>query len=148
MPSRSRYCTAAPGHKDGAFQPISALAIELVGDSRDQVMTAGNCLSPGVQEREAARPVGGFDHTGTEAGLADQSGLLVAGDASDVDRRAECRGGAEHASGIADVRQHGAGNVEQRQQFVIPGTTMDVEQQRARCVGGVGRVFGALGQAP
>ena len=52
------------------------------------------------------------------------------------------------AGGVAHVGQHASGDVEQGQQFVVPLAAVDVEQQGAGGVGGVGCVDGAFGQAP
>ncbi len=55
---------------------------------------------------------------------------------------------AELAGGVAHLRQHGGGNVEQRQELVVPRARLDVEEQGARGVGRVGGVDGAVGQFP
>ena len=49
----------------------------------------GTALRAGVQQHEAAGAIGVLGHAGGVAGLAEQGGLLVAGDAGDRDWRAE-----------------------------------------------------------
>ena len=50
--------------------------------------------------------------------------------------------------GILDLRQHRARHAQELQQFVVPLAGVDVEQQRARGIGGVGGVHLAAGQPP
>ena len=110
----------------------------------------GDRLLPRIEEREAARAVGGLDHAGLEAGLADGGRLLVAGDAEDGDGGAEDRRLGHPVGGIAvaHLGQHGARHVEQREQIVVEGALGDVVEQGARGVGGVGGVHLAAGEAP
>ena len=104
----------------------------------------------GVDENEAAGAVGRFHHAGAKARLADQRRLLISGDAADGDRDAEMLGRrlAEFGGAIAHLGQHRARDAEQREQVVVPCARVDVEQQRARGVGGVGDMNLAVGQAP
>jgi hypothetical protein len=82
--------------------------------------------------------------------LANRRRLLVPGNASDPDGRAKnvWRRHAEIASAIAHVRQHGTRHPEDPQQIVIPLAGMDIVEQRARGIGGVGGMGLASGQAP
>ena len=107
-------------------------------------------VAAGIEEREAAGAVGRFQHAGREAGLADQGGLLIAGDAADRDRRRrKVRGRSRRNRRRSRApRQKGCGHAEQRQQLVVPAPRVDVEQQRARGVGGVGGVHVAAGEPP
>ena len=107
-------------------------------------------LFAGVDQRKAAGAVGGLDHARFEAGLADQRGLLIAGNAVNRDRGAEQIriGYAEGGRQVANVRQDGFGHAEQSEQIVIPLPAMNVEQQRARSVRRVGGVNLAAGETP
>ena len=57
-------------------------------------------------------------------------------------------GGAEIAGAIVDRRQHRCRHTEQRAQLRVPAPVADVEQQRPRCIGRIGGVTLAAGQAP
>ena len=50
--------------------------------------------------------------------------------------------------GVAHLRQQGAGDAEERQQPVVPDLAVDVEEQAARGVGGIGRMDAPAGQPP
>ena len=55
---------------------------------------------------------------------------------------------AELSRGILDLRQHRARHPQDFQQFLVPVPGVDVEQQRARGIGGVGGMHLASGQPP
>ncbi len=103
-----------------------------------------------VEERESAGAVGRFDHAGSEAALADQRRLLVAGQRGDRDRRAEQfrRGRTVIGTGIEHLRQDRRRDVEGVEESGVPGQTVDVIEHRARGVGYVGRVTPAAGEPP
>ena len=120
----------------------------MVVSSRLREATA---LGAGVEQREAAGAVGRFHHAGLEAALPDRRRLLVAGHAENADGRAEQvgRGRAELAGAVAHLRQQRGRHAEQR--GTGPSShcaAADVEQQRARGIGGVGRVHLAAGEPP
>ncbi len=107
-------------------------------------------LCPGVHQQEAAGAVGVLGHAFVKAGLAEQRGLLVTGDAADRDSRAQ-----QFGHGLAVMRAGGQhlghqrrGNVKQRQELRIPCIAVHVEQHGARGVGHVGRVQRAGRQLP
>ena len=84
--------------------------------------------------------VGGLHHAGLEAGVADDGGLLVARDPAHRDPCPE-EGfvrGAEIVRVVFHLCQHGAGNVEEGEEFVVPLLSADVEEERAAGVGDVG----------
>ena len=138
------------GDEDRAFERVGGLAVELVGDGGEQAVLAGDEGVAGVQQREAAGAVGGFEHAGFEAGLADGGGLLVAGDAEDGDFAAEevGAGHAELGGAVADLRQHGEGDVEELADVGVPAAFADVVEQGAGGVGGVGDVGRPAGELP
>ena len=107
-------------------------------------------VAAGVEQGEAAGAVGRLHHARREAGLADGRGLLVAGDAADRDRAAEQgrRGRAELGGAILHLGQHRARHAAGSPAARRPSAGVDVEQQRARGVGGVGGVHLAAGQPP
>ena len=55
---------------------------------------------------------------------------------------------AEFGGGILHLRQHRARHAQELQQFIVPLAGVDVEQQRARGVGGVGGMHLAAGEPP
>ena len=107
-------------------------------------------VAAGVEHRKAAGAVGRLHHARLEAGLADGRRLLVAGHAANGDGRAEQLGlgRAELGGVVAHLRQQRARHAEDLQQLVVPGAGADIEQQRARGVGRVGRVHAPAGQPP
>ncbi len=138
---------AQPLHHRAADED-AALARELrrAGELRraraDQAVRRGLEGRAGVHQHEAAGAVGVLDLAGLEAGLAEQRALLVAGDAADLDRRAE-QVGIDRAVDVArrmHRRQQLARHLEQRQQLVVPGLARHVVEQGARRVADVGRM--------
>ena len=113
-------------------------------------MPAGHGCRAGIHQHEAAGAVGVLGHAGREAGLAEGGGLLVAGHAGHGHGSPEhgCRRLAEHATGRPHMRQHRWRDVEEPKQFIVPLQGMDVEQQGARRVAGIGRMHAATGQLP
>ena len=64
-------------------------------------------------------------------------------------RGEEMGGGlAVHLAGRTDFRKHGGGDAEDVQQFLVPGAGMDVEQEGAGGVAGIGAVQFSPGQVP
>ncbi len=91
-----RFCRAAehpqavakpfdrcPGHEDRAFQGVGRAAMQPVrGRGEQAVGRLHGCLAR-VEQEEAARPIGRFDHARVEAGLSDERCLLVARHSAD-----------------------------------------------------------------
>ena len=106
----------------------------------------------GVEQREAAGAVGRLHHAGREAALPDGRRLLVAGDAENADRRRRTGRARWRRSPPAQSRTSGSmrGGTPNSLHRVRRPTAprADVEQQRARGIGGVGRVHLAAGQPP
>ena len=138
------------GDEDRAFQRVGALAAELVGDGGEQPVLRGDRRRAGVEQGEAAGAVGRLHHAGREAGLADGGGLLVAGDAADRDAAAEQlgHGVAEIGGAVLHLRQQRARHAQDRSRSSSHSPRVDVEEQGARGVGGVGGVHLAAGQPP
>ncbi len=82
------------------------------------------------------------------ARLAEQRGLLIAGDPCDRQRDAidDCL--CADAGRVDDARQQGTRDVEEAQQIVVPVAGVDVEEQRAARVRRVGDVRAAFGEVP
>ena len=104
----------------------------------------------GVEQRKAAGAVSRFDHARRETGLTDQRRLLIAGNAANRNGRAEQIriGHAKLRRRIQNFRKHRSRHAEKFQEFVVPASTVNVEQQRARRIGRVGGVDLAAGQPP
>src|SRR6185312_7666513 len=92
------------GDEQRALERVSAFAIELVGDGREQAVVRGDALQPGVEHGKAAGAVGGLDHARLEAAVTDGRRLLIAGDAANGDRTAEQIGRPEVGSAVAHLR--------------------------------------------
>ena len=107
-------------------------------------------LCAGVGDHEAAAAVGALRHAWLEARLADQRRLLIAGHAADGDGCAEPLrvGGSEVVDAVAYGGQERGRNVEVVEQPWTPQLALDVEELRARGVGGVRDVAAALGEPP
>ena len=108
-------------------------------------MARGRGVAARVQNHESAGAISMLDHAWTQAHLAEQGGLLVAGDSRDWDFGGEKIWGsfAKHFTGIDNAGQQLFGNLEKLQQFGVPLLRVDVEQKRAAGVGRVGDVKAA-----
>ena len=100
----------------------------------------------GVEQHEAARAIGRLDVAAREARLTDRRGLLVADHAPDRDCATKQAGLAEHRGIVANLGEQAGGDPEQPQEVVVPLPLVDIVEQSARGVGGVGRVD--PGQSP
>src|SRR6185312_12214845 len=102
---------------------VGGLAGGVAGDRRQQTTRRRRTVLTCVQQQERAGAVRVLARTALPAALAEQRGLLVAGDPGD--RRAEPQhlrtGDAEVAARRADLRQRFPWNTEQRAQLVAPG---------------------------
>ena len=136
------------GDEDAAFERVISLAGDSPGDRGEQAMRRANRRCAGLQHQEAAGAVSIFRHAGTKAHLAEEGGLLIAGDAGNFSVGKKFGGDGEIATGVDNFRQHGAGNVEDVEQLLIPGESVDVKQQGARGVGDIGDVATAAGEFP
>ena len=138
------------GDEDAALHRVADLAVQAVADRGQQAVLRHHRGGAGVLDHEATGAIGALDHAGLEAGLADQRGLLVAGHAQHRDSGAEQfgLGAAEIGGAVEHLRQQAARNVEQRQQLLVPLLAVDVEQQGARGIAGVGAMRLATAQTP
>ena len=140
-----------PADEDAAFERELGRRRRLRGAGRDQAVRAGLEPRAGVHQHEAAGAVGVLRQPGLEARLAEQRALLVAGDATDRQRRAEparpSRGRRRGWTG-APAAAPRRGTSSDRQQLGVPGVVVHVQHQRARGVADVGRVKLAAGQHP
>src|SRR5581483_12156499 len=104
----------------------------------------------GVLEEEAAGAVGVLRLPGVPARLPEERRLLVARDAGNRQRRAEDRrrGLGDDAAAVDDARQDGGGYAEFAEHPFVPVAIAQVEQHRARGVGGVDDVARAAGEVP
>ena len=71
--------------ENAPLQRIFPLSADLPGDGAEKLLKGGDGLIAGVHEHEAAGPISIFGKPAGEAGLAEESGLLVAGDSGDGD---------------------------------------------------------------
>ena len=84
MLSRS-HCTTAPPTKTLPSSAYSSLLLDAAGERGDQALLRERELVADVLQQEAAGAVGVLGFAGRDAELAEERGLLVAGDAGDLD---------------------------------------------------------------
>src|SRR5262245_51501401 len=102
----------------------------------------------GVEQGETTGAVGGLHHAGLEAALPNCCGLLIARDAKNADRAAEQISRAEVAGAVTHLWEQGLLHTEDLAQLRVPVPLCDVEEERARRIGGIGRVHLAAGEPP
>ena len=121
---------------------------EFPGDGGEEAVLAGDGFAAGEEEHETAGTVSAFDEAGLVALLAEEGGLLVAGDAADGDAVAEEIGGgfAEIAAAGDDAREAGGGDVEEGHELAVPVAMVDIHQHGAGGVGDVGDVIFSAGE--
>ena len=134
--------------EDAAFKRILGFVADAPCDGREQVVLGRDGLCACVHEHEATSAVGVLHHAGLGAGLAEESGLLVASDARNGDRAAEKVRLAIDFAARADFRQDGARHAEEFQQIVVPVARVDVEKHRAGCIARVGHVRAPASEVP
>ena len=122
---------------------------ELPPTGREEAVVRRADVRARVQEQECAGPVGVLGLPWREARLAERRRLLVASERGDGDRAAEVlrRRLAEVAGRRADVREDLAGDADDREQLVVPGEVVDVEEQGPAGVRDVDRVDGAASRS-
>ena len=132
----------------GTFQSVLNLAVKTPCDGGQKAVVRIKRLVADIHQHEAACAVGVLCHTGLEAGLSEQSCLLVACHACDLDRAAEefRIGLAVYAAGRLCFRQHAHRNFQLLAQLFIPLQCIDIEHQGSGCVGVIRCMYFALGQ--
>ena len=137
-------------NEDGAFERVFDLAVQAPRDGGDEAVLGEDGLFTGVHQQERAGAVGVLGFAGMIAGLAEQSRLLVARSACDLDRAAEQRRirlAVDAARGHWG-REHASGDVQLLQDLIVPLQCVDVEEHRAGGVGVVGDMDLAARQLP
>ena len=117
---------------------------------REQAVPRLDPARAGVKQHEAARSISVLRHPRRVARLAEERGLLVAGDARDRNRGIEQPwiGRADHAARRPHLRQDRTRHAEEGEELVVPGAGVDVVEKRARSVGGIGDVQASARQLP
>ena len=137
------------GDEDRALERVAEPPVAAPRHRGQHPRARGHHVRAGLEQDERARAIGVLRHPDLRAGLAEQRGLLVAGDSAHrrADARKRVRGAVRDGSArIADLRKVGQRHPEQLPHLLAPSPALDVEQQRARGVGGVGDVIAAAGQ--
>ena len=103
-----------------------------------------------VEQEEAARPIGGFDHARVEASLSDERCLLVARHSADAHLSVEESGGGhpERPAIVSHFREERLGNAEEAAKVRVPSLGVNVIKQRPGGIGGIGGVNSAARQPP
>ena len=132
------------GHEHCAFDGIGESSVGVLPrDGGEEAVGGRDGVVAGVDQDEGTGPVGALARAGLDASLAEQGGLLVAGDPGDGEIEPEERPGigtADHAVRRDHLGQCVHGHVEQVAELLTPGAEVDVEQQGARGVGRIGDV--------
>ena len=135
---------------DRALQSIVDTVADFPCNGRQQVVLRHDRLPTRVQHHEAACPVGVLDGTRLDAHLAEESRLLVAGDARD--RHFVGEDGGLGVSVNLRTRlhfgHHGQRDVEQFQQVLVPFQVVDVEEHGAGSIRDIGHVYLSACQTP
>ena len=124
--------------------------MQLVGKGRQKTVVRCDGIVSGVEQREAAGPIGRFHHARFKTGLADGGGLLISHHAQHrhgVAKKSRV-GETEIRPAVADFGQQTGRDIQQGQHVLVPLAGMDVAQHGARGIGGVGLVFAPAGQMP
>ena len=116
----------------------------------EQLVFGDDGFSAGVQQEKATGTVGVLGEAGAKTRLAEESGLLIAGDARNGDT---VEGGdrldlaVNFAAGV-DGRENFPGDAEKFEESGVPFAGAEVEQESARGVGDIGGVNFAAGELP
>ena len=138
-------------HENRTLQCITGLALGAhPGHRAEQLVLTGNGRGSGVHEHEAARAIGVFGHARFETRLAKRGSLLITRDTGDFNRRAKKAADSlrDHPAAGYHLWQHRRRDAKQAQQFGVPLQGVNVEQQGARCIAGVGDMAGPAGEVP
>ena len=120
------------------------------GDGGDEAIARAGEAGTDVLEEKAAGAVGVLGLACIPAELAEERGLLVAGDAGNLSAT-EAEGGGDFADLLAgpdDFREDAGGDVENAEEFGVPFALDNVVEQGAGGVGYVGDVAMAAGEVP
>lgn len=140
-----------PGHEDAPLEGVVDLAVEPIGDRRQEAVVGQGRRQTGVHDDEGPGPVGVLDRPLLIGRLTEEGCLLVPGDPGDRDLdpvEGEVAGVAIDGRALLDLRQYFPGNIEQVQDVLVPVEGVDVEEHRPAGVGDVGGVNPTPGQLP
>src|SRR5207253_8908549 len=115
------------GDEDAALERIVGASTAPPRDGRKEMVLRCHGGGAGIEQKEATRAIGILGKPGLEAGLTEKRGLLIAGDTRDGNGDAMDRRVGANAGRGDDARQHGAWNVEQREQLIVPIAAVNVE---------------------
>lgn len=112
------------GDEGASFEGEGHLAVEFPGGGGEHSVFAEDGFFAGVHEQEGAGAVGAFGLSDVEAGLSEECGLLVAGDATDggaVGESGDVFDAAEFGGVFGDLGQQGRWDAEEAEHVVVPG---------------------------
>ena len=127
------------------------LAIEPIGDRRQEAVVGQGRLETGVHDNEGPGPVGVLDRALIIGGLAKEGRLLVPGDPGDRNLdpvEGEVPGVTVDGRALLDLGQDRPRDVKQVQDVLVPVEGVDVEEHRPAGVGDVGGVNPPPSQVP
>lgn len=140
-----------PGHEDTPLQGVVSLAVEAIGDRRQEAVIRQGWFQAGVHHDEGPGSVGVLDRALVIGGLAKERCLLVPGNPGNRDLdpvEGEVPGVAVDRRTLLDFRQDCPGDIEQVEDVLVPVESVDIEEHCPAGVGDVGRVGPAPGQLP
>ena len=152
-PSRSHWIGRA-GDEDRAFERVARRCRRPASTPPSSACprSAPGTSAPTLSSTKLPVPYVFLAMPGSNAGLAEQRRLLVAGDAADRDAGAAPRTDPRSRRSVRSTARPSAGrrpgHVQQLAQLVVPRQLADVEQHRAAGVGGIGGVDLAAGEVP
>ena len=132
------------GHEHRPVQRVGRAPAEPPRHRRQQARRRRGALPARAGQHHGARAVGALGLAGGPRAVAEQRRLLVAGQRRD---RHALGGLPHHAGRVHHGGQRPGGRAEARGEVGREGPCVEVEEQRARGVGGVGDVGRAAGQA-
>ena len=137
--------------EDTALEGVGDPSVESPRDRREQPVARRDGNVAGVEQQEAAGAVRVLGVTGDVAGVPEERRLLVAGDAGDrhaIGQPAESARLAEDTGRWPHRREERPRHAEDPEHLVVPIARAQVETERARGVGDVGRVDPTASQLP
>src|ERR1035437_2818259 len=137
-------------YEDAALEGILGRVFYFPSNGCNQPIGRRDRATARILQHEASGAVGVLGQAGSDAALANQGSLLIAGNAGEWNALQSFRSGrfsVDLAGGSHD-RHHGERDSKQIEKFAVPGPGMHVKEHGARGVAGVGRVNSAARQLP
>ena len=138
------------GNENRALKRVSSPPLQLVGNGGEQTIAGHQRLITRIQQREASRAIGRFQHARLEARLPHSRRLLITGNPAHRNRAAKQvrQSQAELRRRIAHLGQHRPRHADHLEERIIPRALMNIVKQSARCIRRIGGMHCAAGETP